>query len=345
MNGFDDFNPFPFPSFDRPPGRGRGRGVPFPRLPGRRRRRDRFPRGTVPIVAGVSVGAAIPRGAVPTFPNLPSPSRAPPVQTFPNLPAANDPVFSQVGKLIRIGAVVVNVAVILDGIIRRAQEITINREQKERDAADRQAAQRSGSDNPIRIVVIDPPAPRPSVDPERIILNPLPTAPPVRVDIPLEIPGVQLPAPGILLPEPFEIQAPSTVPEISPGTEFDPIPGFGVPGALPLPSPSPFPAPGTFPVSFPIGSPVSFPVSSPVSFPEFTPVGDPLLPRLTPLGPTAIPLIGTIDLPDPQAQPQAQTRRCQNVQRRRRKKGKCREGFFRERPGSTQFITWRENDC
>jgi len=36
---------------------------------------------------------------------------------------------------------------------------------------------------------------------------------------------------------------------------------------------------------------------------------------------------------------------CQNVLRRRRRKGKCREGFFEERPGSTRFTTWRTVDC
>ena len=37
--------------------------------------------------------------------------------------------------------------------------------------------------------------------------------------------------------------------------------------------------------------------------------------------------------------------KCEEVKRRRRRKGKCREGFFRELPGSTQFVTWREVDC
>jgi hypothetical protein len=38
-------------------------------------------------------------------------------------------------------------------------------------------------------------------------------------------------------------------------------------------------------------------------------------------------------------------RECQEVKRRRRRKGKCREGFFREFKGKTRFITWRETDC
>lgn len=40
-----------------------------------------------------------------------------------------------------------------------------------------------------------------------------------------------------------------------------------------------------------------------------------------------------------------QDRRCQEVRRRRRRKGKCREGFFEERPGKTRFITWRTVNC
>jgi len=55
---------------------------------------------------------------------------------------------------------------------------------------------------------------------------------------------------------------------------------------------------------------------------------------LTPLQPEALP-----------SQARRAARQCQEVTRRRRRKGKCREGFFRELPGRTQFITWRENDC
>lgn len=39
------------------------------------------------------------------------------------------------------------------------------------------------------------------------------------------------------------------------------------------------------------------------------------------------------------------SRDCQEVKRRRRRKGKCREGFFEEYPGSTRFIKWRVVDC
>lgn len=36
---------------------------------------------------------------------------------------------------------------------------------------------------------------------------------------------------------------------------------------------------------------------------------------------------------------------CQIVQRRRRRKGRCREGFFRETARGTKYITWRSKKC
>ena len=46
-----------------------------------------------------------------------------------------------------------------------------------------------------------------------------------------------------------------------------------------------------------------------------------------------------------EAQPQTQSQKCQQVARRRRRKGQCREGFFQERARSTKYITWRTVDC
>jgi hypothetical protein len=60
------------------------------------------------------------------------------------------------------------------------------------------------------------------------------------------------------------------------------------------------------------------------------------------------PSIGVIQLPTQQPFPQQATqadRKCQEVKRRRRRKGKCREGFFREYPNKTRFVEWREVDC
>ena len=61
---------------------------------------------------------------------------------------------------------------------------------------------------------------------------------------------------------------------------------------------------------------------------------------LTPLQPTALPF------QSPQPQPLPDTaEQCQVVRRRRRKKGRCREGFFRETATETKFITWRSRSC
>ena len=55
--------------------------------------------------------------------------------------------------------------------------------------------------------------------------------------------------------------------------------------------------------------------------------------------------LGQIISAQPQPQPETNPDRCQEVKRRRRRKGRCKEGFFREFPGKTQFIEWREVDC
>jgi hypothetical protein len=33
------------------------------------------------------------------------------------------------------------------------------------------------------------------------------------------------------------------------------------------------------------------------------------------------------------------------VKRRRRKKGQCRQGYFREFPDRTEYITWSKRKC
>lgn len=43
--------------------------------------------------------------------------------------------------------------------------------------------------------------------------------------------------------------------------------------------------------------------------------------------------------------PTRAARECQEVKRRRRRKGKCREGFFEELPGRTRYTTWRTVNC
>lgn len=58
----------------------------------------------------------------------------------------------------------------------------------------------------------------------------------------------------------------------------------------------------------------------------------------------AVPLL--TGFPLTQTQPQRLgSGNCQIVQRRRRRKGRCREGFFRETPTGTKYITWRSKKC
>lgn len=74
----------------------------------------------------------------------------------------------------------------------------------------------------------------------------------------------------------------------------------------------------------------------------------PLAPPAPPSPPIAPPAPPTLGVPTALAQGlglRVRREDCVEVKRRRRRKGKCKEGFFREFPGKTQFITWRETDC
>jgi len=59
----------------------------------------------------------------------------------------------------------------------------------------------------------------------------------------------------------------------------------------------------------------------------------------------AVPLLTGFPLTQTQPRLVRSTRDCQIVQRRRRRKGKCREGFFRETARGTKYITWRTKKC
>ena len=54
---------------------------------------------------------------------------------------------------------------------------------------------------------------------------------------------------------------------------------------------------------------------------------------------------GVSELISPQPNPETDPERCRAVKRRRRRKGRCKEGFFAEFPGRTEYIEWREVDC
>ncbi len=178
---------------------------------------------------------------------------------------------------------------------------------------------------------------------------------------PPEIPTApQLPRPDIFpkaLPMP-DVVAPPTLPEVQPEFEVE-APPLPTPAPTPTPtrtpaptprtSPAPAPRPGLLPRIFPLGFPSIFPSSMPAGLPQGLPnfIGDllPTIPTpLTPIQPGR--LVSTVPMPSPR--PATQTdpaERCQEVRRRRRRRNKCREGFFREYPGKTRYYTWRERTC
>lgn len=339
-NGFDD--PFFPPPFFPPPFIPRGRDPSPPRrgrgFRGFRRGGERPDRGGLPNVI------------------IPIPQPTQPVSRpigFPTGPAANDPIFSRAGPFLRVGSIITGVAAIFDILIRAAQEKDINREQREREEADRQIARRLGADNPLRIIEFpeDFFEPRsPPIDEVPPLSRPelvtLPTPQVETVEIP-EVPPVpvpvEVPTPGVISPT---IPAPEVPPGPAPAPAPVPVP-VGVPG-IGSPTTPIFVPPSTAPLSFPFPSPVSFPLFEPIQFPRFDPIGDPLTPvvppeLISPLQP------GSIELPE--AQPQPQNRRCPAPKRRKKKRrarrDKCFKGLFREGPFDDQitFKKWVEIDC
>lgn len=197
---------------------------------------------------------------------------------------------------------------------------------------------------------------------------------------PVEAPQIEIEPPRLPSPAPepapeitFDVPlgTPSADPGMRPGPTPTPEPAtFPRPAVPPATSPTPVPrSPATAPVTPPLVRPVPTPRISvlPQLLPSILPSSVPgilptPLPRELPVPITRVPEIRTPGLPLPplpvpltpiqsdplqslaqQAQPQAE--RCQNVKRRRRRKGKCREGFFEERTGETKFVTWRTVDC
>lgn len=95
----------------------------------------------------------------------------------------------------------------------------------------------------------------------------------------------------------------------------------GVAVSLPTPSPAPAPAPAPEPAPPPIIQP------------------SPVIPGLS-LQPSLSP-----NLLRESTRSRTDESDCQIVERRRRRRGVCREGFFREEPGRTKFVTWRTRRC
>lgn len=150
------------------------------------------------------------------------------------------------------------------------------------------------------------------------------------------------------------------------------IPSRELPWPAPIPRPTPAPtrpAPGTRPMPRAPVAPQIWPV--PVMRPTPRPTPRPTTPRPIPFNPlqpmiptpTPTPTPGRItDIltpgspgltplqASPLGSPQAPARTgrcppCEQVKRRRKRKGQCRQGYFREYPDRTEFITWSRRKC
>lgn len=293
---------------------------------------------------------------------LPIPVPAPKAPTpvpFPSGPAANDPVFSQAGTIARVGNIAILGASVAALILRKTQEDLIEKELIEADifAEFELETRKRKEERDAQLATIG--APVLLEAPGTIDIN-FPEAPASRA--PASSSGPEIDFGSISLPE-IPIVTP-TIPETLPGPSLPvPLPTPPTPESpapispkIPLPNPGPaaFPAPGPLPGAIPSVFPGPGPAQLPffVSFPEFSPIadspppviGDPEL--LTPLGtPVQSFVAGTANVPSAQPSAQAQQSQCREVKRRRRRKGKCREGFYREFPGKTQFTPWREVNC
>lgn len=304
--------------------------------------------------------APLPPLAIPTAVPVPiGPSRPPfgfppaDVRSLP-LPGANEPFGGRViriGRILRgigLGSILIIGAEILVEILKRKQQRRMGQilDEQDRKIAQAQIEKiKAAEQRKIDILERGTPVgrlPLPQVGAPQIpdvVREARPEILPEILPPALPFPEIQLPgAEPISFPDPappLTFPFPSTLPGQTPGT---------FPGSFPLPSPTPLPTPFPTPRALPRPLPVAFPIAPPIGDPFRPPIGDPLPTPLTPIGTGAVPL-GFADVPDPSAAPQPQTRRCEVVKRRRRRKGKCREGFFVERPGETQFITWRDREC
>jgi len=264
------------------------------------------------------------------------------------LPGANEPFggnIIRIGRILRgvgLGALIIIAAEILVREIARRQIASLDKILKDQDdEIARNAIERALERARIKQVTIEPgrlPLPQldlPSALPEILPPRPVPD-PASRLPAPVELPQI----PGFELPGIFPVQFPDIPAPLTLPTVVDPGLTPEIFGRIAAP------APLTLPLPFPITSPRALPVPFEITFPVPTPIGDPIPPPLTPVDPRLVTL-GFVDLPgiDPVPQPDTAQQRCQTVKRRRRRKGKCREGFFVELPGETQFTTWRERDC
>ncbi len=338
-HGIDGQNPFPFPDFITPAARGSTFANELIQIRLSQARTQGRTAGAIPLPIPVPV-------PVTTVP-FPGPATA----------AANDAVFGRVAGQVagRIVGGGIGAIIIFTGtqIFKRVEELKKSRRDRERDEEERAISEKSIRSERERIVnrVPGPANAEVIITASRGARPQFPTAPlPQRLPRPGVVQDPIIIQPGRLpanlpktVPQPVEIPTPR-LPAPTPSPVFEPIPGFGVPAPIPFPSPLPAGAPGSDPFANPF--PRTSPAPLPASFPIFNPVGDLFPPRpLTPIGPRTIGFAPDAFLAD---QPQPQTdeaRKCKEVKRRRRRKGECAEGFYKEFPGKTRFIEWRTVDC
>jgi hypothetical protein len=180
--------------------------------------------------------------------------------------------------------------------------------------------------------------------PRRIPEIPLETIPERRVAPPAEVPA--RPArPARTLPAPLEI--PTTRPLELPPATLPPVPAPTAPA---------IPRRVTFPLRIPPQIAPFLPLlpglAPLIGQPSISPLrGLPLAPSLPfpapPIPAPPVPFAPVPGLATPARRPPTRAREeeCVEVPRRRRRKNKCREGFFEEMPNRTRFTTWRTVDC
>lgn len=283
--------------------------------------------GSVPIYQAQPVPTPAP---APT----PTPAPRPGTQPFPREPAANEPwpnrrAFPKLPDWITRAPITPQRILLETGkqILRRIRELDRQREQREQENARQIGRRRLGRREELPEIVFPAPAPETAPAPVPVVVpRPAPVEFP---DFPVQIPKVE-PIPRLPSPVPL----PGTAPQ------FPRIPRPSLPRVAPAarPAKTPLIQPGWLPSAFPeiptraIPRRQSFPTGD--QFP-----GTASLTSFQPQG------VGSTSFqPTPQAAQQAEAQ-CQVVKRRRRRKGKCREGFFVERAGETEYTTWREREC
>lgn len=275
----------------------------------------------------------------------PRPQPLPRSAPFPGGTPANDPVFRgpfggvlrTVGRFAGVLGAVISVFELGRAIEEELDRQAADEARRGREQDARRERRRARDAQPLPEINFPlpapAPAPQPEIRPDRPRRIPLPTPVPrvrprpVPRPRPRRAPRPQTPFPEVF-PAPPTAPGPSSprLPRARPGTPR--VPNFFV-GLPPLPSPRVRPRPRLRPDINP------FTPGNPVGVPNI-----PTTPGLTPV-------VGTLVSSPPRPRPLQDTAedRCQVVKRRRRKKGKCREGFFVETPGETKFITWRSREC